>query len=70
VELSDHLLRTGSVFDLLSNEGWYLLDNIYQGHRRAPIFFFLWDDMQEQVSTICQGGRTKLQKIFSAIFLL
>jgi hypothetical protein len=63
VEKSDHLGCPGRVFDLLRNKRRDLLDNIYQGHRWPPIFFFLRDDMQQQVTAVCKRGRRKLSKV-------
>jgi len=70
VKLSDHLLRAGRVFDLLSNKGRDLLDNIYQGHRWPPVLLLLWNDMQQQVPSVRQGGSTKLTILIFFITLV
>lgn len=62
MEKPDHLGCPGRVFDLLRNERRDLLDYIYQGHRWSPIFLFLRDDVQKEVSAVRKRGPGKLSK--------
>jgi hypothetical protein len=61
VKLANHLLWLG--FYHLGDEGWDLLNDIYESHRWAPVFFVLWNYLQQKISAVSQRRRAELQEL-------